>query len=116
MTESQLIGAPGMPSKLSVPVQTILVSITSTHVLGVRSRRSGGNQYELNCYDYDRVRAELVEAVRVEAVRYWPHDRTRRTRDGHKADCTPVSIRAIPLWEFVLSRWGGASGGVPCGH
>lgn len=31
-----------------------------------------GNLYELNCYDYERVRAELVEADAVEAVRYWP--------------------------------------------
>jgi catechol 2,3-dioxygenase-like lactoylglutathione lyase family enzyme len=31
-----------------------------------------GNQYELNCYDYDRIRDELVEADAVEAVRYWP--------------------------------------------
>ena len=30
------------------------------------------NQYELNCYDYDRVRAELVEADDVKADRYWP--------------------------------------------
>lgn len=33
-----------------------------------------GNQYELNCYDYDRVRAELVEADEVEVVRYWPRE------------------------------------------
>ena len=33
-----------------------------------------GNQYELNCYDYDRVRAELVEADGVKAERYWPHE------------------------------------------
>jgi catechol 2,3-dioxygenase-like lactoylglutathione lyase family enzyme len=31
-----------------------------------------GNQYELNCYDYDRVRTELVEADGVDVVRYWP--------------------------------------------
>jgi catechol 2,3-dioxygenase-like lactoylglutathione lyase family enzyme len=31
-----------------------------------------GNQYELNCYDYDRVGAELVEDDAVEVVRYWP--------------------------------------------
>ncbi|MFP5577582.1 MAG: VOC family protein [Acidimicrobiia bacterium] len=31
-----------------------------------------GNQYELNCYDYERVRTELVEADAVTAVRYWP--------------------------------------------
>jgi catechol 2,3-dioxygenase-like lactoylglutathione lyase family enzyme len=32
------------------------------------------NQYELNCYDYDRVRAELVEADDVKADRYWPRE------------------------------------------
>lgn len=31
-----------------------------------------GNQYELNCYDYERVRADLVEAEGVEPQRYWP--------------------------------------------
>jgi catechol 2,3-dioxygenase-like lactoylglutathione lyase family enzyme len=31
-----------------------------------------GNLYELNCYDYDRIRIELVEADGVETVRYWP--------------------------------------------
>ena len=33
-----------------------------------------GNEYELNCYDYDRVRAELVDADAVTAVRYWPRE------------------------------------------
>jgi hypothetical protein len=33
-----------------------------------------GNQYELNCYDYDRVKAELVEADAVDVVRYWPRE------------------------------------------
>ena len=31
-----------------------------------------GNLYELNCYDYDRVRTELVEADGISPVRYWP--------------------------------------------
>jgi catechol 2,3-dioxygenase-like lactoylglutathione lyase family enzyme len=31
-----------------------------------------GNQYELNCYDYDRVRAELIERDGVRGQRYWP--------------------------------------------
>lgn len=31
-----------------------------------------GNQYELNCYDYDRIKTELIEADGIEAVRYWP--------------------------------------------
>ena len=31
-----------------------------------------GNQYELNCYDYDRIRKELVEADGIKPQRYWP--------------------------------------------
>jgi len=31
-----------------------------------------GNQYELNCYDYDRIRAELIEQDGTQPVRYWP--------------------------------------------
>ena len=34
-----------------------------------------GNLYELNCYDYDRVRADLVEADDIDPVRYWPRER-----------------------------------------
>jgi hypothetical protein len=33
-----------------------------------------GNQYELNCYDYERVRAELIEVDGVEAARKWPRE------------------------------------------
>jgi len=33
-----------------------------------------GNEYELNCYDYDRVRTELVEADGLEVARYWPRE------------------------------------------
>lgn len=39
-----------------------------------------GNQYELNCYDYDRVRTELIEADGVEPVRYWPRELYARHR------------------------------------
>ena len=31
-----------------------------------------GNVYELNCYDYDRIRTELIEADDIEPTRYWP--------------------------------------------
>ncbi len=31
-----------------------------------------GNQYELNCYDYARIKTELIGADGVEPVRYWP--------------------------------------------
>lgn len=31
-----------------------------------------GNLYELNCYDYERVRTELVEPDGITPVRYWP--------------------------------------------
>ena len=33
-----------------------------------------GNQYELNCYDYERVRAELVVRDAISPVRYWPRE------------------------------------------
>jgi catechol 2,3-dioxygenase-like lactoylglutathione lyase family enzyme len=29
------------------------------------------NRYELNCYDYDRIKAELIEADGVKPIRYW---------------------------------------------
>lgn len=31
-----------------------------------------GNRYELNCYDYDRIKRELVENDNIEPNRYWP--------------------------------------------
>ncbi|MGA9277938.1 VOC family protein [Ilumatobacter sp.] len=31
-----------------------------------------GNRYELNCYDYDRVRTEFIEPSGVSPSRYWP--------------------------------------------
>jgi catechol 2,3-dioxygenase-like lactoylglutathione lyase family enzyme len=33
-----------------------------------------GNQYELNCYEYDRIKAELIDADGIEPVRYWPRE------------------------------------------
>ncbi len=33
-----------------------------------------GNVYELNCYEYDRVRVELVEPDGITPVRYWPRE------------------------------------------
>ncbi len=32
------------------------------------------NRYELNCYEYERVQAELVEADGVEVDRKWPRE------------------------------------------
>ena len=40
------------------------------------------NQYELNCYDYERIRAELVEADAVEVDRYWPRELYTAYRDS----------------------------------
>jgi hypothetical protein len=42
-----------------------------------------GNQYELNCYEYDRVRTEYVDADGVEVVRYWPRDVYTAYRDAN---------------------------------
>jgi catechol 2,3-dioxygenase-like lactoylglutathione lyase family enzyme len=39
-----------------------------------------GNQYELNCYDYDRVKADLIEPDSITAVRYWPRDLYEQAR------------------------------------
>ncbi|MCU0310907.1 MAG: VOC family protein [Acidimicrobiales bacterium] len=33
-----------------------------------------GNRYELNCYDYDEVRLDLIERDRIRPVRYWPRE------------------------------------------
>jgi len=33
-----------------------------------------GNQYELNCYDYDRIKTELIERDAITPVRYWPRE------------------------------------------
>jgi catechol 2,3-dioxygenase-like lactoylglutathione lyase family enzyme len=38
-----------------------------------------GNQYELNCYEYDRIKSELVHVDDIEPVRYWP----RSLYDAH---------------------------------
>ncbi len=33
-----------------------------------------GNQYELNCYEYEAIKAELVESDAIDPVRYWPRE------------------------------------------
>jgi catechol 2,3-dioxygenase-like lactoylglutathione lyase family enzyme len=33
-----------------------------------------GNRYELNCYEYDRIRAELIDVDGITPVRYWPRE------------------------------------------
>ncbi len=33
-----------------------------------------GNQFELNCYEYDRIKTNLVETDGVEPERYWPSE------------------------------------------
>ena len=33
-----------------------------------------GNRYELNCYDYDRIKADLIEPDGITPVRYWPRE------------------------------------------
>jgi len=40
------------------------------------------NLYELNCYEYDRVRAELVEADGIAVQRYWPRELYATYRDA----------------------------------
>jgi catechol 2,3-dioxygenase-like lactoylglutathione lyase family enzyme len=33
-----------------------------------------GNQYELNCYDHQRVKSELIEPDGIAPARYWPRE------------------------------------------
>jgi catechol 2,3-dioxygenase-like lactoylglutathione lyase family enzyme len=33
-----------------------------------------GNRFELNCYEYERIKQELIDADGVNPVRYWPRD------------------------------------------
>jgi hypothetical protein len=33
-----------------------------------------GNNFELNCYEYEGIFAGLIEADDVEPVRYWPRE------------------------------------------
>ena len=33
-----------------------------------------GNNFELNCYEYERVKADFIEADGIEPVRYWPRE------------------------------------------
>ena len=56
-----------------------------------------GNQYELNCYDYDRVRAELVEADAVKVVRYWPRELYDGYRGRHRRSGARTSAAAAEM-------------------
>jgi len=42
-----------------------------------------GNQYELNCYEYDRVKADLIAADRITPTRYWPSDTYKEYKAEH---------------------------------
>ncbi|CAN5635839.1 hypothetical protein BH10ACT2_BH10ACT2_24850 [soil metagenome] len=44
-----------------------------------------GNRYELNCYDYDRIKRELVVADGIEPVRYWPAELYTQSVGGKPA-------------------------------
>lgn len=41
-----------------------------------------GNRYELNCYDYDSIRSDLIDRLGIDPVRYWPRniDGSHRSR------------------------------------
>lgn len=41
-----------------------------------------GNQYELNCYEYDRIKTELIDADGIEPTRYWPAELYQSHRSG----------------------------------
>lgn len=45
-----------------------------------------GNQYELNCYDYERIQTDLVEAEGITPVHYWPRKLHADYRAGNGKD------------------------------
>jgi catechol 2,3-dioxygenase-like lactoylglutathione lyase family enzyme len=46
-----------------------------------------GNKYELNCYDYATVKADLVDGDGITPTRYWPRELYEGRRSaGHAAD------------------------------
>jgi len=47
-----------------------------------------GNQYELNCYEYDRIKTELVAADGLQPVRYWPAELYPAFRDATSSERT----------------------------
>jgi len=51
-----------------------------------------GNQYELNCYDYETVRTALIETDGISPVRYWPrelYDKQLRNRPAAGRPSSP---------------------------
>ncbi|MEO6468264.1 MAG: VOC family protein [Acidimicrobiia bacterium] len=46
------------------------------------------NHYELNCYEYDRVRADLIDADAISPTRYWPRDLVVDYRDRRASNPT----------------------------
>jgi catechol 2,3-dioxygenase-like lactoylglutathione lyase family enzyme len=44
-----------------------------------------GNQYELNCYEYGQVRADLIDAEAITPTRYWPRDLYVEHRRNHRS-------------------------------
>ena len=49
-----------------------------------------GNRYELNCYEYDRIKRELVDADGIAPVRYWPVETYHGYVDGHGGPPSPA--------------------------
>jgi hypothetical protein len=41
-----------------------------------------GNQFELNCHEYDRIKTELIEPLGAEPERYWPRELYEAYRKG----------------------------------
>ena len=49
-----------------------------------------GNVFELNCYDYETVKRELIDKDRITPTRYWPHElRPDSPADGFAFDPPP---------------------------
>lgn len=56
-----------------VPQTTgIAFSVDADSFVSFARSLPNGNNFELNCYDYDRIRQDLIQADGIDPVRYWP--------------------------------------------
>src|SRR3546814_16538639 len=57
-----------------------------------------GNLYELNCYEYERIKADLIAADQISPTRYWPAelhaDHPRRSPPAQA--CPPSQLIPLP--------------------
>lgn len=66
-----------LPGEIKTPSGQVLVAndmVDYDMCWGFSLADPWGNQYDLDCYEYQKVRAELIEPDGITPVRYWPRE------------------------------------------